>query len=67
MCYLFLKGNVSIVLYKDNMTCIVQLKEGYIKEDKNTYISPRQQKFNKFNQVIMSDDIDVHKFGQVII
>lgn len=40
-CNLLPQMELPIVLYEDNMVCITQLKEGYIKGDKVKYISPK--------------------------
>jgi hypothetical protein len=38
-CGLSSSRQTSTILYKDNITCITQLKGGYIKEDKTKHLS----------------------------
>ncbi|XP_015161602.1 uncharacterized protein [Solanum tuberosum] len=38
---LSLKGDALTTLYEDNVACIPQLREGYIKRDRTKHISPK--------------------------
>ena len=58
-----LRKKIPTIVYEDNAACIVQLKEGYIKEDKAKHISPKlffmhdlQQNGNINVQQIRSSD-----------
>ncbi|KAL5550409.1 hypothetical protein UlMin_000585 [Ulmus minor] len=45
------------ILYEDNATCIIQIKEGYIKSDRTKHIPP---KFFSFTQELEKNkDVDV--------
>ena len=57
------KMKIPTIVYENNATCIVQLKEGYIKGDRMKYISPKlffmhdlQQNGNINVQQIRSSD-----------
>jgi len=41
VCNLFLEKEAPIVLHEDNVACITQLKDGYIKGDRVKHISPK--------------------------
>ena len=45
-----------MILYKDNATCITQIRGGYIKGDRNKHIAP---KFFYTHKLQKSGDIDV--------
>ena len=48
---------VPTTLYEDNVACIVQLKNGFIKGDRTKHISP---KFFFTHDLQKKGDIDVH-------
>ena len=48
--------NSPMILYKDNAACITQIREGYIKGDRNKHIAP---KFFYTHELQKSGDIDV--------
>ena len=47
-----------IVIYKDNITCIAQIKGGYSKRDRTKHISP---KFFFAHEFQKNGDINVHQ------
>lgn len=49
-------------LYEDNVTCIVQLKGGYIKRDRTKYISP---KFFFTHDLQNNSDIEVQQINSI--
>ena len=58
-----LRKKIPTIVYEDNVACIAQLKEGYIKEDNAKHISPKlffmhdlQQNGNINVQQIRSSD-----------
>ena len=53
----YIKGDPTI-LFEDNVTCVAQIKNGYIKWDKTKHISP---KFFYTHEVQKSGEIDVKK------
>jgi hypothetical protein len=40
-CKLIFENEAPPVIYEDNMACIAQLKDGYIKGDRVKHISPK--------------------------
>ena len=52
-----IKGNLTI-LFEDNVACIAQITEGYIKGDKTKHISP---KFFYTHELQKSGEIDVQQ------
>ena len=57
-----IKGD-SIILFEDNVACIVQITEDYIKRDRTKHISP---KFFYTHELQKSGEIDVQQYTQVI-
>jgi len=58
MCGWRLEKKMPTVLYKDNATCIAQLKGGYIKGDRTKHILP---KFFFTHDLQKNGDIDVQQ------
>ena len=56
-CDLYSRGT-PIIVYEDNITCIAQLKGGYVKGDRTKHISP---KFFFTNDLEKCGDIDVQQ------
>ena len=54
----YIKGDPTI-LFEDNVTCIEQIKNGYIKWDRTKHILP---KFFYTHEVQKSGEIDVKKY-----
>ena len=52
-----IKGD-SIILFEDNVACIVQITEDYIKRDRTKHISP---KFFYTHELQKSNEIDVQQ------
>ena len=58
MCELSSIKNKPTVLYEDNVACIVQVKGGYIKDDRTMHISP---KFFYTHELQNSGEINVQQ------